>query len=117
MSTKSHILYDLKTDIEIYHETSEPVSIWGVDKGYNIYCLIPIILIDEWRIKGDHIYIDLKKENNVFPEKIKFWGGWLDKVSSDNEHLCIIIRGGSKYDEKLSNKEFSFFDVNDHKLF
>ena len=110
MGTKSYF-HNKGSKIEIYRETSEPVHVFGVFKGYNTYILIPNELIDEWKLKGDYFFIDLKEYDNFLPRKMKFWGGWIIEVSQDFECLCVSIKGGSKYESALIEEDYNFFKM------
>lgn len=116
MSSKSHLYYSLTSGLEIYHETNEPVSVFGKCKGFNVYVYIPTEQVKKWTLKGDFFYIDFKKEHEIFPQSIKIWGGNIVEVWQDDEEwICIIIQGGSRYDQKLSDGDYAFFDTNNNK--
>lgn len=105
MSTKSHIYYD--SLIEIYSETSEPQSVLGNFRGYNIYILIEPELIKNIKIEGEYLFLQThSKFNTETPNKIKIWFGHIFEFDYDDDGLSIGIKGGSSTAKLIEFKNF-----------
>lgn len=64
MSTKSHFINE--NEVEGFHETSLPRSVFGKFRGFDVYFIVEAHAIDYFKVKDEYFYFKIKNSEYSF---------------------------------------------------
>ena len=103
MSTKAHFIYG--QGIEGFEETSEPRTIFGKIKGFDVYLYIDKDRVNSIKIQGEYVILSVEPYKEM-PSLFKIWGGVLLEFEYDKDGLFVKLEGGKVVTQNIINGNY-----------